>query len=233
MNNPSPGNIVEKNTGALPAESLRIKSFIFDLGRVLIDFDHLRAAERIARYTVKTPEQIYRLFFDSALTQAFEEGRLSPEEFYGEVKKALAIDIDYQSFVSLWNEIFFLSEKNLQVYQIATSLMSRYQVLILSNINILHLEYIKKIFPVFSAFSHFLASCELGIIKPNPAIYRKALRILQTSPAETFYTDDRIELVASARELGMHGFLFESVETLKSDLAACAIDVFETRRPHG
>ena len=49
-----------------------IKVLLFDLGRVLVDFEHLRSAERIAAFCSKTPRQIYDLFFESDVTIAFE-----------------------------------------------------------------------------------------------------------------------------------------------------------------
>jgi putative hydrolase of the HAD superfamily len=201
-----------------------IKAVIFDLGRVLIDFDHWIAAKKLAVLTNKNPQELYDLFFDSRLVQSFEEGKISPQDFFQKIKEMLGLKIGFEEFVPLWSEIFFLTEENQKVYRLAKQLSSRYTVALLSNVNTLHFEYIKKSFPVFDAFHHIFASCELGFIKPHPLIYQKVLDILEIKPAETFYVDDRAELVAEAKKLGIRGFVFKGIEQLRKDLEYCGVD---------
>src|SRR4030042_11370 len=116
----------------------RIEAIIFDLGNVLIDFDHTIAAKKISAFTDKNPQEIFDLFFDSPLTGLFEEGKISPQEFFSEVKKTLNFKLDYAAFLPIWNEIFFLTEKNHAVYALAKTLRDRYKTALLSNINVLH-----------------------------------------------------------------------------------------------
>lgn len=205
-------------------EAGTINTIIFDLGNVLLDFDHNIAATRIQRSSDKSPDEIYRLFFDSGVAADFEEGRVSAKEFFLRIKKMLNLGLDYEAFLPIWNEIFFLSDKNRAVQDLAVTLRSSYKTAILSNINILHLEYIKNKFSFFLSFHEVLASCELKLRKPEPSIYTKALKILGALPEATFYTDDRPELVAEAKKLGIRGFVFCGVEQLKADLKSCGID---------
>jgi putative hydrolase of the HAD superfamily len=203
----------------------RIEAIVFDLGQVLIDFDHAIAAKRILPFSDKSPEEIFELFFDSPLTGLFEEGKISPQDFFAEVKKMLNLKLDYAGFLPIWNEIFFFTEKNRQVYQLAKSLKGRYKVALLSNINVLHFAYLQKNFPVFAAFDTVLTSFELGLRKPDPLIYQKALQVLGVSlPARVFYTDDRPELVAKARELGLRSVVFKGLQQLKRDLENSGVD---------
>jgi len=202
-----------------------ITAVIFDLGNVLLDFDHRRSAQRLSGFTDKTDKEIYELFFDSGLTGLFEEGKISPLEFFSKVKGMLNARLDYQDFVPIWNEIFFFSEKNLAVYNLARKLKNRYITTLLSNINILHLQYIKKAFPIFDAFHNVLASCELGFRKPQIQIYQLALEIIDVAGPSIFYTDDRPELIAGAQALGIKGFVFEGVEKLKRDLLDSGINI--------
>jgi len=195
-----------------------IKAIIFDLGNVNIDFDHTIAARRICGLSDKTIEEIYRLFFDSGLTALFEEGKVTPEDFFREVKNMLGLKIDYASFLPIWNEIFFLSEKNRQVYNLANNLRSGYRIALLSNINTLHYNYLKNNFPIFDVFEHIVLSFELGQRKPHPLIYQKALEIMGVKAESVFYTDDRPELIASARQLGLTGAVFTGIAALKKEL---------------
>lgn len=201
-----------------------IKAIIFDLGNVLLDFDHRIAAERISKFCDKTGREIFDLFFDSPLTGLFEEGKISPRRFFLKVKEMLDLRMDYDKFVPIWNDIFFLSDENRAVYNLARPLKEHYRLAVLSNVNTLHFEYVKKEFPVFDAFHSIIASCDLGLRKPDPLIYRKTLDMLRVSPGEVFYTDDRAELIQSASSLGIHGFVFNGIEQLKNDLAAEGIN---------
>lgn len=203
-----------------------IKAIIFDLGNVLIDFDHGIAARRVAAFSNKSPQEIRDFFFDSELTGLFEEGRLSPEGFFLKIKEELGLRLDYGQFVPIWNEIFFLTEKNHKVYNLTQALKDRYKLALLSNIDILHFTYLKKTFPhLLDAFQHVLTSYELTLRKPHPLIYQKTLEILKVAPEEVFYTDDRAELIRGAKELGIRGVVFKDVEQLKSNLLDAGIKV--------
>jgi len=200
-----------------------IKVVLFDLGRVLVDFDHKRAAERIAFFCKKTSAEIYALFFESPVTIAFETGKIIPQNFYLEVKKMLDLKLSYESFVPIWNDIFFLSPKNRAVFGLVNSLRANYKTVMLSNINTLHYEYLKKNYPVFGVFDRVFLSFELGIIKPDKKIYQQITQELKVLPEEIFYTDDRGELVESAKSLGIKGTVFTNFEQLVKDMIAAEL----------
>lgn len=196
----------------------KIKVILFDLGNVLVDFDLKPAVERISRFCSKSPDEIFSLFFDSCLTSSFEKGKLSPEEFYKQTKEMLDLKLSYESFVPIWNEIFFFSSKNRSVYHIANLLKKHYRIALLSNTNILHYGHIKNSFPIFNVFEKLFLSFEIGAAKPDKIIYSKVIEVLGVLPENIFYTDDRSELVDSASRLGIKSFVFTSTEQLIKDL---------------
>ena len=200
-----------------------IKVILFDLGRVLVDFDHSRSAARIAAFCSMTPRQIYDLFFESRVTKDFEAGKITPEDFYLQVKQMLGLELGYASFEPIWNDIFFLSAQNRLVFGLVNNLRANYKTALLSNINILHYKYLKKNFPVFGAFDRIFLSFQLGLIKPDKEIYNLVARDLGVRPPEIFYTDDRGELVESAISLGMRGCVFTNFGQLISDLEKSGI----------
>jgi putative hydrolase of the HAD superfamily len=63
-------------------------------------------------------------------------------------------------------------------------------------------------------------SCELGILKPDPAIYRACLEALHCEPEQTLFFDDRPNNVEAARELGMEAHIFESAEQARAIVRA-------------
>ncbi len=202
-----------------------IKAVIFDLGNVLIDFDYHLAVERISRFSDKNPDQIFEVFFDSQLTASFEAARILPDEFFLKVKDTLKLKMDYAEFLPIWNEIFFLSPENEQVYGLASTLKQNYSLALISNINVLHFDYIKRKFSVFDPFRVIVASCQVGACKPDPLIYQKTLSALGARPQDAFYTDDRPELVDSANRLGIRGFVFKGAKQLYQDLIACGVTI--------
>lgn len=203
-----------------------ITALIFDLGNVLINFDHTIAANKISRFCDKSPQDIFNLFFDSSLTALFEEGKIRPQEFFLRVKEALNLKLEYAEFLPIWNEIFFLTSQNRAVYNLAKALKDRYKIALLSNINILHFDYLKRNFPVFGAFHSIVTSFEVGFRKPHHLIYKKTLEVLKVSlPAEVFYTDDRLELIEKARELGLRSFVFKGVAQLRRNLENTGVNL--------
>ena len=183
------------------------------------------AAKKACGFTDKSQQEIFNLFFDSGLTALFEEGKLKPQEFFLKVKEALNLKLDYLKFIPIWNEIFFLSEKNRCVYNLAKILKSHYIIALLSNINILHFDYLKKKFSVFDAFHQIITSFEIGFRKPHPLIYKKTLEILKVAARDVAYTDDRLELIEKAGELGIKSFHFQGIEKLKADFLSIGINL--------
>lgn len=202
-----------------------IKAIIFDLGNVLINFDHRIAARKISPFADKPPEEIYNLFFDSKVTRDFEEGKISPQDFFLKVKSTLNLKLDYDKFLPIWNEIFFFTQENKDLYNLANNLKKQYRLTILSNINALHFDYLKKEFPIFDAFHYLVTSFETGSAKPSLLIYQKALYLLKTSPQETLYIDDRQDLVREALKLKLRSYVYKGVEQLKKDFLVNGIDI--------
>ena len=184
------------------------KVLLFDLGKVIFDFDHMIAAKRITPYCAVKKEDIFELFFDSGLTSQYEKGEISSGDFFVRVKNALSADITFEQFISIWTEIFRPVAGMLEVLD---ALKLNYRLYMLSNINQLHFQYLQNNFPeYFIPFEYLFLSYELGLRKPDPRIYQRAADYIQKTPSSIIYTDDRADLIESARNLGFDAFVFES-----------------------
>jgi putative hydrolase of the HAD superfamily len=73
---------------------------------------------------------------------------------------------------------------------------------------------------VFAAFTNLTFSCDVGSVKPEPAIYQHVLAKLGVSPARVLLIDDRPANIAGARTVGMPGIVFRGYDALIADLGS-------------
>lgn len=84
-------------------------------------------------------------------------------------------------------------------------------------------DYRIRRFELRSLFSAFFSSCYLGLVKPQPEHYRRALDITQHIADECVYVDDRPMNVEVAGILGMHAIQFKSAAQLEGELHSAGI----------
>lgn len=200
-------------------------TFIFDLGRVLVDFDHNISAKKIAELTGKDQKWLYDLFFESEIIKSFDEGKVSPRKFYAGIKKLIGLKISYQEFVTIWSDIF--SEKA-DVCEFAACLKKDYRLVLMSNVNALQFEHISRNFPIIAHMDALVLSYEVGAMKPAPQIYQAAIKAARTSPDRIIYTDDRPELIEGGIKAGIKSsFMFKDLNGFKADLENIGIEINE------
>jgi putative hydrolase of the HAD superfamily len=85
---------------------------------------------------------------------------------------------------------------------------------ILSNMGTNVLRFMRQDFAWLNQFDQLTWSCEVGTVKPDPAIYRHAISELAVKPEEALFIDNLEENVWGAQAVGMHGFHFTNVEEL-------------------
>src|SRR6201996_1545276 len=79
-------------------------------------------------------------------------------------------------------------------------------------------DYRIKKFKLHDAFDAFVSSCEVGIRKPDPKIFRLAMGIAQAQPQESVYFDDRKMFALAAQKLGIRAYQHTSFATTKKIL---------------
>ena len=80
-----------------------------------------------------------------------------------------------------------------------------YNLAVLSNMPPEILEYIEKETNILSMFDNTVFSCEIGLAKPDPAIYRKCLEITGSSDQGNVFIDDLDVNVSAAEKQGIKG----------------------------
>jgi len=76
-------------------------------------------------------------------------------------------------------------------------------------------EYRIKKYKLHDFFDAFVSSCEVGMRKPDPGIFRLALGIAQAQPAACLYFDDRAMLVEAAKKEGIHAHHHRGFESTR------------------
>ena len=84
-------------------------------------------------------------------------------------------------------------------------------------------EYRFRQFHLRDYFEVALSSCYLGLRKPEPAIYRRALDILGAPPERVLFIDDREENVAGAAAAKMKAICFENADALRRELVSLGV----------
>lgn len=79
-------------------------------------------------------------------------------------------------------------------------------------------DYRIKHFNLHDCFDAFISSCEVGVSKPDPAIFKLALGIAQVEAQNCLYFDDRAIHVAIAKQMGLNAHVHQSFEKSKTIL---------------
>ena len=212
--------------GTVSSKTLPVKAFLFDLGNVLVRFDHMSAARRITDGTGASPEKLFEMFFESPLVVEHDTGRISTRKFYEEVSRHIGMRIPYERFLEVWNDIFVVDEA---MSRLVGRLLEEYPCYLISNTNRPHFEYLKRLCPVLERLNGWILSYEVGHLKPNPVIYHRALEIARLKPSEIFYVDDRDDLIQAAHSMGFQTHRFGGYEGLASALEARGINPSSAR----
>ena len=209
--------------GSLAAAPGRpIRAILFDLGNVLLPFDHMRVARALAPHVHRSPEQLYQSFFDSPIQALHDEGKITGREFYERVREMFDLRLTYEEFVPIWNDIFW---EDPEITALVGELRKTFRLVGISNTNRLHFDFVAERFLVVQAVPMWIVSHEVGARKPEPAIYRQAIQAAGAAPEDILYVDDRLDLVEAGRALGLHGYPYINAARLRAEL--CRLGVFK------
>ncbi len=197
---------------------------IFDLGNVIAPFDFMICCRRLVDYSPYSAEDIYRHIFKSPVIYDYEAGSLTSEEFFVRLSDELQLKLDFARFCPIWENIF---TENLEVSRIIRSLQNGYRLFLLSNTNELHFEYIYNKFDIMKSFEGYILSYKVGHMKPDPRIFKPALKLAGVAPAEIVYIDDIPEYTQAAADLGICGIHFSSASKLKQQLIHYGVKLSE------
>ncbi|HNV85514.1 MAG TPA: HAD family phosphatase [Candidatus Omnitrophota bacterium] len=208
--------------------SFKITTIIFDVGNVILHYDYLRGVRRLAQATGLSEEKTEKEFCRSERVERYVTGKLTSRDFFEGAKRDLGLSIGFDEFSRIWNDIFW---PNHFIEEMIAAVKGKYRLAALSNTNDLHYRYWIEKFPILNRLDFIFVSHEMGLRKPDPEIFREALRKLGAEPEETVFIDDMEENVQTALSLGIAAVRFQSPEQLKKELAELGVEIPFQKNP--
>jgi epoxide hydrolase-like predicted phosphatase len=196
-----------------------IKAILFDVGGVLVrTFDHSGRREWEKRLGL-APGELEAIVLNSDMGHRAQRGEISDAELWQWAGAQLGIEDQGDAF----RRDFWRGDAvDQSLVQLIRELRGRYRMAVISNATD-ELEKTLEKYGLLSEFDLIVGSAYEGIMKPNPAIYLKALDKLGCEPGETVFIDDAPRNISAAKALGIRAILFSPSLDLRKALAELGV----------
>ncbi len=183
-----------------------IKAVIFDVGGVL-----LRTHDQSYRRKWETrlglePGGAARLIFNSDLGRQAQVGRVTLQDVWAWAGELLGLSAG--ELAAFERDFWAGDQLDQDLARTVRELHTRYRTALLSNSWVRDGRALAEELGLSDALDVCVVSAEVGVVKPDPRIYRIALERLAVLPAEAVFVDDFVENVDAARRLGMQTIHF-------------------------
>ena len=175
---------------------------VFDLGKVLVDFDYSIAARRIAARSTTPPGDVQRFIDHSPLLVRYETGLMTREEFFSEIRQTTGFLGEIEEFAAFFADIFSPMPEMIELH--AALRRAGVPTFIFSNTNDLAIAHIRRDFPFFANFDGYVLSYGHGAMKPHATLYEVVERITGRKGSQILYLDDRVENAEAGVARGWH-----------------------------
>lgn len=181
---------------------MKVEAFIFDIGNVLVRFDHGRAVAALSAMGADISD---RAGLEN-LAARYERGEVGRAAFLKGMRSILRHEVDDDAVARAWQEIF---EPNAPMWDLVEKLHESYPLYLLSNTNCLHHDYLLREYAVFGKFADGVFSYRAKMAKPDRAIFDLAIRQFGVDPRHTVYLDDLTPNVEAARGAGLRALRYD------------------------
>jgi HAD superfamily hydrolase (TIGR01509 family) len=162
------------------------------------------------------PRQLWVAIEADPRWRDWQEGRMSPHQWYEHLTGRLGLSLSFEDFCASWNRA--LDPEPILDDLLFVDLGARYRLGLLSNTDPLHAAHIDHSYRFPQHFSTRIYSCRVGVSKPAPAIYQAALDGIGLTAPEALYIDDVQEYVDAAQKLGLAAIHFQDPLQLLAEL---------------
>ena len=202
---------------------MKIEAILFDLGKVLIDFNFRTGVEALHASCAISRDRFEEVLWDETWMRRYERGEISTNEFHSYLCESASLEMGLPEFLQTWSSVFL--PDLLVSEELLVSLKRNYPLIVVSNTNEAHIDFIRSRYRVLDYFDHHIYSYEVGSLKPDRKIFEHAIRVSGFRPEALFFTDDREENILAARELGIHSHQFRTEPLLIAALEAANVEI--------
>ena len=181
-----------------------MKAVIFDLGRVLVEYNPATTVNALAALGNGDVEQVRALLHE--IERPLYQGEVEAAELHRLLTVRTGLQANMEEFVNAFGAGLKRDEAAL-AYAVALQQRPGVTVGVISNTNQAHVYWLVENLPELDQLDLVIMSNEAGLAKPGAAIYELALAELEVAPAAAIFVDDLAENVVGARAVGMHGLL--------------------------
>ena len=198
-----------------------IKTIIFDFGDIFINLDKPATLREMRSLKIEEiSENIHQTNLD------YEKGLITSEQFLNAYTKEHSF-VNEAQIKRSWNAILMDFPEYRFRFIKKLSEEKDYKLILLSNTNEIHIDWVKENVPFFNDFKNcfdaFYLSHEINFRKPDANIYEFVLNNHQLMPEECLFIDDTIANTEAAKQLGIHVW---NLEPTREDI----IDLFTTQK---
>ena len=201
---------------------MKIEALLFDLGKVLLDFNFDTGVQALHASCSISRDRFEEVLWDETWIRRYERGEISTTEFHGYLCQSADLKMPLPDFCQTWSSVFLpellVSEDLLRV------LKQRYPLILVSNTNEAHIEFSRSNYGVLNYFDHKVLSYEVGSLKPDREIFDYAITAAGVPTEALFFTDDREENILAARALGITAHQFKTESSLIEALQAAGVE---------
>lgn len=182
-----------------------VKAVVFDLGKVLVDFDYSILARRVAAKGRMGAGEFMRYLAQAPAFVDFEKGLVGRRELFEQIVATTGYGGTMDEFGRDFADIFTEIEPMTRLH--AELRAAGVPTYIFSNTNDLAVDHIRSTFPFFSHFTDYVLSYEHGAMKPEPPLYAVVEARTGLRGADLLYIDDRAENIAAGAARGWRTIL--------------------------
>lgn len=188
-----------------------INNIIFDFGGVIINIDTYRLVQMLVSKGIDNIDQVHAHLVNNEIYNKFETGHVTAQQFRDEIRSQLSVKQTDEEIDHDWNAIILnIPEERVSLLE---KIRDNYKIFLLSNTNIIHFDFYNRYFADTFAYNRLADmfekayfSHQMGLRKPDPAIYKEVLSDSGILPEETLFIDDNKDNVEAANALGIQGF---------------------------
>jgi putative hydrolase of the HAD superfamily len=193
-------------------------ALLFDLGRVVIDYDLRRTLKAWAVELGSDPQALMAGLARNDTFHRYETGHVGDAEFFAAVRAALGLGLTDDQMREGWNAIF-IGEMPGIAPQLARA-ARQLPLYALSNTNAAHIAHFSQHYAeLLVHFRELFLSSRIGMRKPHGETYDFVVKAIGVAPERIVFFDDLAENVEAARDRGLH-----AVQVHSSDDVARTLD---------